>query len=130
MTTPSSLSSSIVDLSAAQIAHLLSEFLISTQTVTLHTRIERPEELPKVFQPSLREAVSRGKAWTAWSTDRGTMAAWATYDREQSALLRAHVLFIDWFRLPDVHHAGWWHCPPTRHRDWTYGRGHPLREWR
>jgi hypothetical protein len=119
-----------MDLSANEIAHLLSEFLVSTQSITLHTHILSPKDLPAAFQPSLRDAESHGKTWTAWTTDRGTMVAWATYDSKQSMLIRAHVLFIDWFLLPDIHHAAWWHCPPTRHRDWTYGRGAPYPEWR
>ena len=101
--------SPVGDSSPALIAHMLGEFLVGTQSVLLGG-VLAPKELPVPLRTLLHEAVAIGKIGAAWFTNRGPMAAWADYDRDQSVRVRAHVLLIDWCQLPDVHHNGWWHC--------------------
>jgi len=43
------------------------------------------------------QALGRG---TAWSTERGPMVAWGTYDGDGSRRLMTHLLYIEWFVPP------------------------------
>ena len=119
------------DQSRTDLGRLLDAFIVGTQGVALHTRINEPDfaKLPHAFRAHLDTALSLRRPWAAWSTDQGYRIAWGDYDPEQSARLRGHVLYIEWCLPPDEHHAGWWHCYPKRPREWTCGRGRPTSSW-
>lgn len=61
--------------------------------------------------------------WAGWKTNAVFVAARGSYDREQSKRVGEHVLYIEWWIAPAIHHEGWWRCNPRRPREWTRGRG-------
>jgi hypothetical protein len=62
-------------------------------------------------------------AWGMWHSESGVYRAAATYEREQSLRLHAHVLLISWSLEPGESYQGWWHCYPTRPRERIKGLG-------
>jgi hypothetical protein len=106
----------------ADLEDLLKCFLIGTQNVPLASRIRGLAELPPECRDRVRAAQALGRG-TAWSTERGPMVAWGTYDGDGSRRLMTHLLYIEWFVPPGEYHAAWWRCDPNRPMDWTLGRG-------
>ncbi len=112
-----------LDGARAQVEELLKCFLMGTQNVALTAQILEIEEPPVAWRDRVRAAESLGRAWVAWSTDRGPMAAWGSYDVEGSRRLRACVLHIEWFPpRANITHSGA-HCYPKRPTEWIGGRG-------
>jgi hypothetical protein len=107
----------------AEVEKLLKCFLVGTQNVILASQILDIGELPAGCRERVRAAQALGRAWTAWSTERGAMAAWATYDTEGSRRLKAHVLFVEWCAPPCEYHAAWCRCSLNRPTEWIFGRG-------
>jgi len=102
---------------------LLKCFLVGTQNVSLAARIQKLAELPSDCRDRVRAAQARGHGWAAWSTERGPMVAWGTYDDDGSRRLRTHLVYIEWFVPPGEYHAAWWRCDPNRPTEWVVGRG-------
>src|SRR5258708_3807294 len=112
------------DGSRAQVEELLKGFLIGTQNVALTAQILDIGELPVAWRERVGAAQALGRAWTAWSTERGPMVAWGKYDVEGSRRLRVRVLFlVEWYVPPCEYHSLWCHCSPRRPTEWTAGRG-------
>jgi hypothetical protein len=113
--------------SRGAIEELLEHFVSAALGLTLEARIQDAGELPRSHQGCLTNAQSRMHAWAAWCTDRGMVSSCADYDHEQAQRIGAHVLLIEWWISHGEHHKGWWHCYPTRPREWIKGPGsHPL----
>jgi hypothetical protein len=79
-------------------------------------------ELPDACRTRVRGAESQGRAWTAWSTKHGPMAAWGDYNLEGSKQLNAYLLFVEWYVLSRGHHSLWCYCYPNRPTEWIFGR--------
>ena len=71
----------------------------------------------------MQQAKTSGRAWTAWATERGPIAAWGDYHLEASMRLYAHLLLIEWSDVPTGHHSLWCYCDAKRPTEWTIGRG-------
>ena len=112
-----------VEAARAQVEELLKCFLVGTQNVALTARILDIGDLPVACRERVRAAQVSGRAWTAWSTERGPMAAWGDYDVEGSRRLMACLLYVEWLVPPGEYHAAWCRCDPKRPMDWIFGRG-------
>jgi hypothetical protein len=108
---------------SAPVGELLKCFFIGTHSVSPADQIIEVSELPKEGQERVHAARARGLGWTAWSTARGPIVAWATYDIDGSKRLHAHVLYVEWYVLPSEYHAVWCRCHPHRPTEWILGRG-------
>jgi hypothetical protein len=69
-----------------------------------------------------RESPEDGSVGFAWQTDRGAFIALVRYDEARSALVKAHVFYLDW-KIGSDHHGGWYHAYPKFPRDWIKGPG-------
>jgi hypothetical protein len=110
------------DLSRAEVENLLLGFLAGTQNVALKVRLTEIANLPASCRPLLRVAQSSGRAWIAWETEYGPMAAWGEYHPEPSKRLNAYLLFVEWWLMPAGHHSLWCYCDAKRPTEWTIGR--------
>jgi hypothetical protein len=108
--------------SRAEVEKLLKYFLVGTQNVTLENQILDIDKIPEPCRARVRAVEAQGLAWGAWSSERGPMVAWATYDGEASARLRLHQLYIEWFVPPKEFHALWCRCSPKHPAEWIVGR--------
>jgi len=113
------------ELSRSDVENLLASFLAGTQCVVLEARIVDIDKLPGACRTRVRLADSMGRAWTAWSTEHGQMAAWGDYDLEGSKQLHAYLLFVEWWLVPSGHHSLWCYCYPKRPTEWIIGRSRP-----
>jgi hypothetical protein len=107
----------------AHVEELLKCFLVGTQNVSLGDQILQIGDLPMAWRDRVLAAQSAGRAWTAWSTERGPMVAWGKYDVEGSMRLKVHAMYIEWYLPPNEHHALWCRGDPKRPTEWTVGRG-------
>ena len=110
------------ELSQSELESLLDGFLVGALGLELKTRIMDLKDLPEGCRTRLQRAEAKSRAWTAWVTDDGPVAAWAEYDIAASRRLNAAVLFIEWAGTHG-HHALWCHCTPNRPTEWIIGRG-------
>jgi hypothetical protein len=110
------------DLSRPDVENLLSAFLAGTQNVALKSRLTDIGELPAECRQYIRQAEASGRAWTAWMTDLGPMAAWGDYHSEPSKRLYAYLLLVEWWLPSTGHHSIWCYCDPRRPTEWTFGR--------
>jgi hypothetical protein len=115
------------DVAPTPVAELLKCFFIGTHSVSAADQIIEVADLPIEGQEQVHAVQARGLGWTAWSTARGPIVAWATYDVDGSKRLDAHVLYVEWYVLPSEYHAVWCRCDPHRPTEWIFGRG-PLEE--
>jgi hypothetical protein len=111
------------DLSRSDVENLLAAFLAGTLGVEFGTRFMTLSELPAPCRTHLRPAVASGRAWIAWSTSCGPLAAWGVYDIQASRQINAYLLFVEWWGMPSGHHSLWCYCDPKRPTDWVVGRG-------
>jgi len=111
------------DLNRSDVETLLAGFLAGTQCVKLQARVLAIDDLPEECRQPVGAAASLGRAWTAWSTERGPMAAWGNYDIKASIQLNAYVLLVEWYVQPSGCHSIWCHCNPARPTEWVVGRG-------
>jgi hypothetical protein len=111
------------DLSRSDVENLLAGFLTGAVGVELGTRLTDLNVLPAAYRAHLHAAEASGRAWTAWSTERGPIAAWGDHDREGSRRLNAYLLLVDWGDGHTGYHSLWCYCDPKRPTEWTIGRG-------
>jgi hypothetical protein len=104
------------------VENLLAGFLIGAVGVELQKRLDI-SELPAECPKHVGVAEASGRPWTAWSTERGPIAAWGEYHPEPSKRLYAYLLLVEWWAAPSGHHALWCYCEPKRPTEWTAGRG-------
>jgi len=110
------------ELSRIDVENLFGELLAGTLGAELEVRLRDPVELPPACRRHVQFAEAAGRAWAAWSTSSGVMAAWGDYDVQASRQLNAYVLFVEWWDESGGHHAMGCYCDPKRPREWTIGR--------
>jgi hypothetical protein len=103
---------------------LLGAFVIGTLNVELGDRLAEGD-LPEVCRAHMAQAKVDGRAWAAWSTSSGPVAAWGDYDCQRSGQMRAHVMFVEWWSPRSGRHSLWAHCYASRLTEWIIGRGDP-----
>jgi hypothetical protein len=111
------------DLSRSDVENLLAGFLAGTQGVELKKRLTDLSDLAPACRTHVRRAVASGRAWTAWSTEHGPIAAWGDYDIHGSRQINAYLLSVEWCGVPNDHHSLWCYCHPRRPTEWIVGRG-------
>ena len=104
---------------------LLTSFLSNALGLELHVSIDSLERLPLHHRERLQSIAVEPVVWVAWAANRGVVVATGRYDAEQSRRLDAHVMLIDWWIPPGVHHSSWWRANPKRTTEWTAGRTRP-----
>ena len=109
--------------SSSELVQLLGSFLVGSHAVKLGQRLLDLHDLPDDCRTHVAQAKAAGRAWAAWSTVQGPMAAWGDYDRKRSVQIRAHVMFVEWWLAESGHHSLWGYCYPKRETEWIVGRG-------
>jgi hypothetical protein len=110
------------DLSRSEVEDLLGHFLTGTQCIELGERVTDIQNLPTACREHVKSAADVGRAWAAWLTAYGAMAAWGDYDRVRSTKMRAHIMFVEWWLTSTGHHSLWCYCDPKRPTEWVVGR--------
>jgi hypothetical protein len=110
------------DLSRSDVENLLAGFLAGAIGLELRARLDI-SQLPVDCRKHMQQAKTSGRAWTAWATERGPIAAWGDYHFEASKGNYAHLLLIEWSDVPTGHHSLWCYCDPKRPTEWTVGEG-------
>jgi hypothetical protein len=113
------------DLSRADVENLLAGFLEGTLNVELKLRITDLRDLPADCRAHLSQAQASNRAWIAWATSDGPMAAWGDYHLEPSKRLFGYLLSVEWWTGLTGHHSLWCYCEPKRPTEWTIGRTRP-----
>ena len=104
---------------------LLEGFVTAGLGLTLALRIEDVSQLPELrIEPTCRSQGSE-RICAAWHTAEGRVTICATYHSGHSQHMKAHVLWLEWWIPPDIHHEGWWRVEPGWPRDWIKGHGAP-----
>jgi hypothetical protein len=111
------------DLSRSDVENLLAGFLAGAQGAELGARLLDVGNLPAACREQVRLAQASGRAWTAWLTPCGPIAAWGDYDIQGSRKINAYLLFVEWYCLSSGHHSLWCYCCPERPTEWIVGRG-------
>lgn len=106
-------------------AELLESFVTAGLGLTINSRIQEANQLPEVQLRPTKERPDSTRVCAAWHTDRGRVIICATYDPERSHRVKGHVLWLEWWISPQVHHEGWWRVEPKWPRDWIKGCGTP-----
>jgi hypothetical protein len=104
---------------------LLTSFLKHAVGLEMHERILKMEKLPKSHRLSAQPEANGEPIWVAWVTEKGVVSATGSYDDDQSRRLGAHVMLIEWWIPPGIHHSSWWRANPRRPSEWTAGRSRP-----
>jgi hypothetical protein len=112
-----------IDEPSIAVEDLLDYFVVAALGVSLKAKVQQTSELLVRYRGLVGDSQGRPEAWGAWRTNRGTVIAYAAYDREHSQRMEAHVLWMSWWIEPGEHHEGWWHCYPKRPREWIKGAG-------
>lgn len=115
----------------AEVENLLAHFLIGALGLKLEAMVPEAchanqRRLDQDFVPvpsSTTRVGIEAPICVGWTTNAGLVTACGVYDGAQSLKLGEHVIYIEWWMAPAIHHKGWWRCPPKRPREWTKGRG-------
>jgi hypothetical protein len=102
---------------------LLESFVTAGLGLTLESRIQEVSQLPEVQLRPTKAPPDGARVCAAWHTTRGRVTICATYHAEHSRRVKGHVLWLEWWIPPQVHHEGWWRVEPKWPRDWTKGHG-------
>lgn len=111
------------DLSRSDVETLFAGFLTGAVGVQLGARLTDLNALPAEFRKQVRGAETAARAWAAWATEHGPIAAWGDYHPEASRRLYGYQMLIEWYDTPTGHHSIWCYCNPKRPTEWTIGRG-------
>jgi hypothetical protein len=112
-----------LEVSLALMEELLESFVTAGLGLTLASRIREVTQLPELRLRSAKEPSDSARVCAAWQTNRDRLIICATYHAEQSRRMKAHVLWLEWWIPPQVHHEGWWRVEPKWPRDWIKGHG-------
>jgi hypothetical protein len=105
---------------------LLESFVTAGLGLTLVSRIREVSQLPEVQIRLTHHSQESARVCAAWHATQGRVIICATYYPEHSQRVKAHVLWLEWWIPPKVHHEGWWRCEPKWRRDWIKGPGAPI----
>ena len=100
-------------------------FVTAALGLTLASRMSDVSQLPDLQLSRNHDTNDAARVCTAWHMDRGRVIACGTYHHEQSKRMKAHVLWLEWWPPPQVHHEGWWRVEQRWPRDWVKGQGTP-----
>lgn len=101
----------------------MESFVTAGLGLTLESRIQEVSQLPEVQLRPTKAPPDGARVCAAWHTTRGRVTICATYHAEHSRRVKGHVLWLEWWIPPQVHHEGWWRVEPKWPRDWTKGHG-------
>jgi hypothetical protein len=114
-----------LEVSLVLMEELLESFVTAGLGLTLECRIQEVNQLPEVqFRPT-KEPPDSARVCAAWHTTPGRVIICATYNAEHSRRMKAHVLWLEWWIPPHIHHEGWWRVEAKWPRDWIKGCGTP-----
>ena len=102
---------------------LLESFVTAALGLTIESRIEGVSQLPEIQLRPTKEPLDGSRTCATWHTSKGRVIVCATYHHEHSQRMKHHVLWLEWWIPPDVHHAGWWRVEPKWPRNWIKGHG-------
>jgi len=114
-----------MDVSHALMEELLESFATACLGLTLNSRFEDVSGLPEVRNGPSCQLQGNKRVCTVWHTPQGQVVICATYSFENSKRMDAHVLWLEWWIPPDIHHEGWWRVERKWPRDWVKGQGTP-----
>lgn len=101
----------------------MESFVTAGLGLSLECRIPDVNQLPELqFRPDDHPR-ERPRVCAAWHTDKGRVIICATYDRGHSHRVKSHVLWLEWWIPPQIHHEGWWRVEPKWAHDWIKGHG-------
>jgi hypothetical protein len=103
----------------------LESFVTAGLGLTLESRIQDVNELPEVQTRPTKARPDGVRVCAAWHITQGRVIICATYNVEHSRRMKAHVLWLEWWIPPHIHHEGWWRVEPKWPRDWIKGCGTP-----
>lgn len=101
---------------------LLESFVTAGLGLNLESRIPDVSQLPEVKNPP-HHSHQYARVCAAWRTSDGRVIICATYHAEASQRMKHHVLWLEWWIPPQVHHEGWWRVEPNWPRNWIKGHG-------
>jgi hypothetical protein len=110
----------------ARVEQLLAHFLKGALGLTLRRKASETRDMTvrqRAAAAAATGALGDPVVWAAWRTDRGVVTVRGGYDQRQSSRLNEHVVYLEWWMEPDIHHEGWWRCSIKRPLEWTLGRG-------
>jgi hypothetical protein len=104
---------------------LLESFLTAGLGLTLESRIGGVNQLPEIKIRPCHPLQESSRVCAAWRAAEGRVIICATYHSGHSKRLKAHVLWLEWWIPPQVHHEGWWRVEAKWPRYWIKGAGTP-----
>ncbi len=110
---------------AVLMEELLESFVTAGLGLNLESRIQEVNQLPEVQLRLTKEIPDCGRVCAAWHTTQGRVIICATYNVEHSRRMKAHVVWLEWWIPPHIHHEGWWRVETKWPRDWIKGLGTP-----
>lgn len=102
---------------------LLESFVTAALGLTLESRIPDVSQLPELKSQPTDHPLERARVCAAWRTTQGQVTICANYHAEHSRRVKGHVLWLEWWIPPRIHHEGWWRVEPKWPRDWIKGHG-------
>jgi hypothetical protein len=114
-----------LDVLAVLMEELLESFVTAALGLQLESQIREVSQLAEVQIPPTCQSKESARVCAAWHTPQGRVIICATYDHAYSQRVKAHVLWLEWWISPQVHHEGWWRVEPKWPRNWIKGPGAP-----
>ena len=114
-----------LEVSLVLMEELLESFVTAALGLNLESRIQEVNQPPEVQIRPTKEPPDSARACAAWHTTPGRVIICATYNAEHSRRMKAHVLWLEWWIPPHIHHEGWWRVETKWPRDWIKGCGTP-----
>lgn len=108
---------------APDVDALLDHFLLGTAIVTQGRRVEDGGALPVWLVGRIAAARRRRRTYRVWRTPDGYTFASGLCDEARSRQFGAWVIWVEWSTGAETPAAAWWHCYPTRPREWIAGDG-------
>jgi hypothetical protein len=102
---------------------LLESFVTAALGLELRCEIQDPNQLPELRVHPDDRPQERARVCAAWRTIQGQVIICATYSAGHSQRMKAHVLWLEWWIPPEIHHEGWWRVESKWPRNWIKGHG-------
>ena len=100
---------------------LLESFVTSALGLELKSRIQDASQLPELRVGLDDHSQDRGRICASWDTSQKRVTICATYHSGHSQRMKAHVVWLEWWIPPQIHHEGWWRVESKWRRDWIKG---------
>jgi hypothetical protein len=103
---------------------LLESFVTAALGLELKSRICDETQLEELQLGSNGRPPDAARVCAAWDTIQSRVTICATYHAEHSRRMKCyHVLWLEWWIPPQVHHEGWWRVEHKWPRNWIKGHG-------